>query len=215
MKMPPVAAVTGREANRMRIDASETLKLSGQVTSGRGLGTSNIGRNAAQIRDAIGVAVVEGSLNILLNRPVMFANDTAIRMHFDKGEPRLDWPGKLNGIDVWVHRWQSAPLHIVELLSAVHLRSHLKLSNGDKVQIEVRKCDVERIATVGRLTWALFWLGRKSWTYLSRRDGYIFRIQWWCKRFGATQCGTERNCRDLSMALTKTAIKKFPGARQA
>jgi hypothetical protein len=184
---------------------SETVILSGRVASGGGKGTSNTRRDAGKLRDALGLTVVEGTLNIILNRPVMLANDTAVQIPVDgDGEwPRLEWPGRLNGTDVWINR-RAKPLHIVGLLSAVHLRQHLHLSDGDEVQIEVRKCDVARISNVGRLTWALFWLGRKNWFYT--RNGYRTRAQRWCRRFGATQLATEKRCRDLAMALTKAVL---------
>jgi hypothetical protein len=211
MKRPLPAAPSGRDAHPTEIDASEILKLNGRVTSGRGVSTANVGRNAGRIHDALGTTVVEGSLNILLKRPVMLANETAIPMRFDRGQLRLDWPGRLNGIDVWVHRWQTAPLHVVELLSAVHLRTHLNLSNGDEVQIEMRQRDVERLSVVGWLTWILFWSGRKSRTF--RRDADCAQAHRWCRRFGASQLGTDKNSLDLAMALTKALIRRIPGAR--
>jgi hypothetical protein len=215
MNSQAVAASTGRgtHSGTKEIGLSETIKLSGHVTSGRGVATSNIRRNVEAIRNALGVTVVEGSLNLLLKHPVMLANDTAIPVFFDTGAPRLEWRGKLNGVDVWLSRWQTAPLHIVELLSTVHLRRHLHLSDGDDVQIEVRKCDVAHISNVGRLTWSLFWLGRTDWFY--KHNSYCARAHGWCRRFGATQLGTEKNCRDLSVALTKALIKRISGAHHA
>lgn len=194
------------------IDAAETVKLSGRVTSGRGLLGKHISRNATVIQNALGATVVEGSLNALLDRPVMFADDSAIRLYFDEGLPRLEWPGKVNDVDIWVHRWQSAPLHIVELLSAVHLRKHFGLSRGDKIQIQVRKCDLKPLSYVNLLTWTMLWFGRKSWEY--ENDAYCARIQTrWSEKFGATQLGTEKTCADLVTALSKAVINKLPGVR--
>lgn len=213
MRNPPATAAIGCGANSRAIDTSETLTLRGRVTSGRGKANPQISRNAGVFRDALGVTIFEGSLNILLKRPVMFADETAIRIHFDNGRLRLDWPAKLNGVDVWINRWPAAPLHIVELLSATQLRKHLRLADGDEVRIQVRKGDVRPVPTVGLLTWALFWSGRKSWSY--RSDGYYDLAHRWCQKFGATQFGTDKNCGDLSMALSKALIKKLPGARRS
>lgn len=211
MSNSSAGASTGYGTNWAAIDASETLTLSGWVTSGRGIANSRISRNANVVRDALGITIVEGSLNILLRRPVLFAEETAIQMHFDKGRLRLDWPAKLNGIDVWINRWHAEPLHVVELLSATHLREHLSLADGDEIQLEVRKCDVRPVPTVGLLAWTLFWSGRKSWYY--KRDSYFRRVHRWSREFGATQLGTEKNCGDLTMALSKALAKKIPGVR--
>lgn len=190
------------------VDAVETVKLSGRVASGRGFSSRHTSRNASVIQNALGVTVVEGSLNILLDRPVMFADDSAIRLHFEEGLPRLEWPGKVNDVDVWVHRWQSAPLHSAELLSATHLKNHIGLSNGDKIEIEVRKCDVKALSYVNLLTWFVFWFGRKSWEY--ENDAYCARIQTrWSEKFGATQLDTEKNCADLVTALSKALLNKL------
>lgn len=167
-------------------------------------------RNAAVVREALGLDIVDGSLNIILKYPVMLADDTAIKMHFDD-RPRLDWRGKLNEVDVWVHRWHGAPLHIVELLSAVHLRTELGLSDGDEAEIEVRKCDVRPLPRVSLMAWTLFWFGRRKWVYDS--DYYNLVQERWSKRFGATQLGTEENSRGLAIALSKSLIRRVPGTR--
>jgi hypothetical protein len=187
------------------------ITLTGTVTQGRGHARKNIARNARSIREALGAPVIEGSLNIVLARPTLFSNQTAKRIRFDQGSPRLDWPAKLNGIDVWINRWESAPLHVIELLSSVHLRETLQLSDGDRVQIEVREQDVTPIPTVGRLTWLLFWSGRKRWSYTN--DLYTESVQRWCRRFGATQLGTEKHTVDLAKALVKGALGTISGRR--
>jgi hypothetical protein len=187
--------------------------LNGRVASGRGETTAHIGKNAEVVRSALGEGIVAGSLNIVLKRPVLFVNETAIAIPFNKGRPRLDWPGRLHGVAVWVNRWQGSPLHIVELLAPVHLRRHLHLADGDKVQIEVRKQDVARLTNAGRLTWLLFWWGRQNWTYTN--ENYHACAERWCKSYGASQIHTDKNCRDLALALSKAAVKRIPGARRS
>lgn len=194
------------------IDDVPTVRLSGRITSGRGQVKEHIARNPTTIRDALGEDVVEGSLNILLSRPVMFADDSAIRLHFVEGRPRLEWQGKMGEVDVWVHRWPAAPLHIVELLSTVHLRNRFGLSNGDRVHIEVRQCDLAPLPPLGLFTWVLFWLGRKRWEY--NNDAYCARIQTrWSERFGATQLGTDQRFRDLLRAAANVLSRKLFGVR--
>jgi hypothetical protein len=170
--------------------------------------------NARAIRCSLGDGLVEGSLNIILKRPLMLKRDSAIVTQFSRqAPPQLEWPGQLNGTDVWLHRWHNAPLHVMEVLSAVRLRQHLDLADGDKVFISIRQCDIGRIAPVGWLTWILFWFGRTRWTYT--RDSYVEPAQRWGTKFGATQFGTDQNCRDLAMALVRMVGKRIAGARAA
>lgn len=183
---------------------SERFAFIGQVRSGRGIAASHIRENAKELKDTTGENFIEGSLNIILRRPLIFKNENAIK--FDH-EHRLLWPASLNGTPAWIYRWKHAPLHIVELLSTVHLRKNLNLRDGDKVKIEMRKEDVEIIPNTGKLTWGLFWLGRRRWYYTN--DSYCSRTKKWCKEYGATQQGTEKNMQQLFIAITKAIAKKF------
>jgi hypothetical protein len=194
------------ESARGRMIAGTTVVLHGRVAAGRGKGTSYVERHADQIRDALGESenLVNGSLNVLLRRPVMLRDDTAVKTRFDG--LRLDWPARLNGTGVWLHRWESAPLHIVELLCTKHLRTHQNLSDGDKIEIEVRTCDIGRISAAGWMTWILCWAGRRNWCYTSGR--YWAPAQRWSEKFGATQLGTKNRPRDLALALAKMMARK-------
>lgn len=87
----------------------------------------------------------------------------------------------------------------------------MNLSDGDVVRIAIRKCDVGHISGVGRLTWFLFWSGRKSWAYT--RDEYNARALPWCMRFGATQLHSDASWWDLLIALAGAVIRKVPGVR--
>lgn len=194
------------------IEACGTIVVSGRVTSGYGHATFHIRDNARKIRSALGERLVEGSLNIVLKHPLMFRRDSAIQIRFHRGwSPQLYWRGRLNGIDVWLYRWDDIPLHIVEVVSAVYLRKHLNLSDGDEVRIAVRKCDVGRVSSVGRLTWLLFWLGRKRWSFT--KYTYWKMAQRWCVNFGATQFETDKSCRDLVVALIRSVAKRNPSVR--
>jgi hypothetical protein len=181
------------------------------VAAGNGKSSFHVERQAELIRDALGASMVIGSLNIILKRPVVLKNETARTTCFDNEKPHFYWPGRLNGTDVWLYRWQSAPLHIVELLGTVHLRTHLHLSDGDAVEVEARQCDIGRIPALGRLAWILLWSGRRKGTYANHR--YYFPAQRWGKKFGATQLGTDKKFRDLVVALLSLAFKKIPGVR--
>jgi hypothetical protein len=146
---------------------------------------------------------VEGSLNLILKQPLMFANENALK--FDDGR-RLLWPASLNGLPVWIYRWQHAPLHVVELLSRVHLRQGLGLVDGDLVKVSTKGTNVAIVSPVGRLVWNLCWLGRREWCYTN--DRYYFRTKRWCRELGATQKGIGAAGWDLAAALMKTTIKQ-------
>jgi CTP-dependent riboflavin kinase len=179
----------------------EMIRSSGQVASGRGRASSYVERQADKIRNALGERVVEGSLNIVLKRPVMLRNDTAIKTAFDGELVRLHWAGRLNGTRVWLQRWPNAPLHIIELFCAVHLRTRLNLADGDCVEVQARRRDVQPISKLGRVSWMLLWFGRRKWHYTNER--YYAPAERWGTTFGATQLGTEKRFRDLAAALVK------------
>lgn len=187
---------------------SESFELIGHVISGRGMAASHIRDNADEMRRIIGADLIEGSLNVVFRRPLMLLNENAIK---SSNGSRLLWAASLNGIPVWLYRWRHAPLHIVECLSPVHLRTILGLCDGDKVRVEVQRKDIGNISRVGKLVWRFVWLGRQHWCY--KNDRYYFRTKKWCIEFGATQRATGKNVRDLVMAVIKAVIKKLPGAK--
>ncbi len=189
----------------------EITRLPGRVAAGNCKSTFHTARHAELIREALGVSVVNGSLNVILKRPAMLRVETARRTAFGNEKPHFYWPGRINGIDVWLYRWQSAPLHVVELLATTHLRTTLGLADGDEVEVDARRCDVDRIPAVGRLAWVLLWTGRRRSTYAN--DRYYFPAQRWGKTFGATQLGTDKNFKDLAAALRGLALKKIFGWR--
>lgn len=182
---------------------SERFTFIGQVRSGRGVAALHIRENAKELKDAIGENLIEGSLNLVLRHPLIFINENAIKFDHDN---RFLWPAYLNGIQVWLYRWQHTPLHIVELLSTVHLRKTLNLRDGDKIKVEMRKADVGVVPNVGKLAWNLCWLGRWHWYYTN--DSYYFRIKRWGVEYGATQQNTKKSVRHLLVNLVKTIIRK-------
>jgi hypothetical protein len=184
-----------------------TVTLTGRVASGGKQGTRNTRRDHQKLQDALGARLVDGTLNIILQRPVMFANDTAIEIGMGPdASPRREWAATLNGMRVWINR-RTKPLHIVGLLSTAHLRSTLHLSDGDEVELQVRECDIGQIPLVGRLAWLLWWAGRRDWIYT--RAGYGAHWQPWCVRFGASQLETRENCFGLVRALSKASAKRL------
>lgn len=140
----------------------------GEIISGRGRGGPHIREHAAELKNTTGEDSVEGTLNVVFKRPLMLVNDNAIK--FNNGKCLL-WLASLNGISVWLYRWQHVPLHTVGLIAAVPL--------------ELEQADVRIVPFVRKFVWGLCWLGRQRWCYTS--DVYYFRTREWFVRLGATQ----------------------------
>lgn len=177
----------------------------GQIISGRGITTSRIRKNGRELKNGLGVDLHEGSLNVILSHPLRLVDEHAIQ--FDNFG--LLWPALLGGISVWVYRWQQAPLHIVELLSTIHLRSALNLRDGDKIRLEIRRMDIDRVPCAERLVWHIFWSGRRRWFYTS--NSYCSLTTKWCREFGATQEGTKGSIWNIGTVVMTRLLKRTPG----
>ena len=182
----------------------EKFVFCGEIVRGRGVAAKQIATCKDEIKVKTGYDMVAGSLNVLLNRAVLFSNENAIQ--FDDGK-RLLWPATMNNESVYLYRWKHAPLHVVEVLSDKLLRRSLKLHDGDLVEIEVQLCDIREINAAGKITWFLCWFGRRNWCYTN--DEYYFRTINWCREFGATQEGSEKTITDLLKRLvwSKSMLK--------
>lgn len=159
-------------------------EIVGTVVSGRGQSTTYIRIHSTELKDKLGEDVLEGSLNVVLDRPVKFAADRAIL--FDGGR-RLLWPATIEGQRGWAFRWVRAPLHVLEFVATVHLRRSLGLNDGSRVRIGIRPEDVAPLRAPGRLAWFVIWAGRRHWFY----NGNTYRefAKRWTRYFGATQPG--------------------------
>ncbi|MCG5529697.1 hypothetical protein LRD18_02255 [Halorhodospira halochloris] len=72
-----------------------------------------------------------------------------------------------------IYRWRGCPLHIVEVISAVHLREALMLSNDDTVILIIDSAFTDTPSLRAWLAWLLLWAGRRSWYY--RRGRWMVR----------------------------------------
>jgi len=159
-------------------------EIAGTVASGRGQSTTYIRIHSAELKEKLGQDLVEGSLNVILNRPVKLAAENAIV--FDGGK-RLLWPATIEGQRGWAFRWVRAPLHVLEFVATVHLRRSLGLKDGTPVRIAIRAEDVVPLSAVSHFAWFMVWAGRRHWFY----NGNTYRefAKRWTRYFGATQPG--------------------------
>jgi len=139
-------------------------------------------RLGKQVHDIVNEPLYPGSLNVVLNRPVRFVDTAGFMFDFNY---RTLWQASLGGINVWVYRWRESPLHVVEILSAVHLRGSLHLKDGDPVTLRMNSAQIGELHFFERLIWALLWRGRRRWFYAYKL--YSSRTVRLGKDLGATQ----------------------------
>ena len=124
-------------------------------------------------------------MNLILSRPTVLLSSTAAKL--DDGG-RLVWPATVNGRRVLLHRWQTAPLHVAELIAAVNLRNSLGVADGDPVEVCIDGRHIGSMDARQRVGWASLWRGREDWYY--RHDRYERRARPWSYRFRVLQHGS-------------------------
>jgi hypothetical protein len=142
------------------------MRLKGTVVRGRGKGAYRIRAIADGLALKLGSAPVAGTLNVMLSIPMEFDPREAV---FKVENKRLFWPVEMNGMPCLAYRWKGCPLHIVEVVSASHLRDALNLVDGSKVVIE--SPDAKHPSPRSLLAWAMLWAFRQRYYYAS--DAYI------------------------------------------
>ena len=178
-------------------------KIAGRVRSGRGTASARMAEVQTELERITKEAIIPGTLNIILDRPLRL-NEAEAR--FVGQNLRMLWPATLNGIDVWVNRWKDTALHVVEVLSSVHLRDRFGLKDGDRVTLTMHTDHIDQIGAIGRTAWAVVWAGRRDWCYTS--DRYYFRLRKYCMALGATQQSPTGALKSVSLALAKEWIKR-------
>lgn len=181
------------------------IEVEGSIISGRGKASYHLLESFDELKSITNETLVPGSLNVVLKRPVWLAPERA--MPFAGGH-RMLWRGWLDGIPVWLYRWSAAPLHVVEILSSIHLRSALNLRDGMRVRIKLDADQVRPIPWLARAAWAVIWSDRRTWSYTN--DTYYCFVRPWGMRWGATQSGGSREMIDMISARVKSVIKKTP-----
>lgn len=139
----------------MQIGCGNT-KLLGFVASGRGFGAKTVQMQQAFIQKIIGGEAYPGTLNILLDQPVLLR-----KAH------KLDSKGKLfgveatiNGVPCLLYRFNYSPLHVLEVISTVHLRNELELLDGSEVEISILGDCIAKPSNWRCRLWRLFYADR-------------------------------------------------------
>jgi len=176
--------------------------LSGRVTSGRRRASRELLGWAGQLEGFAGEKLQPGSLNVYLDRPLRLCKAGALR--FDGGG-RMLWRASLNGLPVLLYRWRECPFHIIEILSAVDLRTQFGLRDGDAVTLTIEQTQVDVITPMERAMWRALWAGRERWHY-SKHNYYAF-----CFYLGvAQQEPLAKGVLSSMGTLMRRAIKRMP-----
>lgn len=184
-------------ADTARADSGRGRVLRGRVVSGRGIASSHINDEMDEFVFATGERLIAGSLNVLLEDPILF--DTNAAKVASNGK-RLLWRASLGETPVWIYRFPHAQLHVAEVLSQTHLRSAFYLRDGDVVSLIVPQNVCIELGFRERALWKLFWLGRESWPY--NRGSYYPRLKRLSIDLGITQKPEKR-------VSTIKAIRRF------
>lgn len=149
-----------------------TVIVKAKVVTGRGRATKLRSDDVRVLSSQIGKELLQGSLNLVSNKPLWIRKETAI---YSTDDGHLYWHGLLNGLPVIVNRLIAGyPVHIYEIYSDIHLRDTLNLNDGDKVSLSINEdiLDKEKNKNIKHiLTWYLLWFCREGFYYKS--DTYL------------------------------------------
>lgn len=160
--------------------------LEGRVVTGRGMAKLHLKQEYKEFKNATGEDFFEGSMNVVLNKPVLLNESLG---HSISTKRRLLWPGYINGSPVWLYRFSHAPLHILELLSAQHLRTLHSLGDDSPITVSISEEYEVPLTIRQEIAWALIWKGRLTWSY--HNDRYYFNSRQLAIELGATQHHSE------------------------
>jgi hypothetical protein len=141
------------------------MRLTGVVVGGRGKATERVEQLSGSIAPLLGAAPYPGTLNVILRWPIELELN-AVRLT-TSDRKRAFWPITVAGLPCLAVRFPSCPMHIIEVVSHLHLRSVLGLSDGRGVVLDVP--DARRVPLLRMLGWAAVWACRRDYYYTSDR----------------------------------------------
>ncbi len=160
-KSPPYSTAAGVDVPRRA-----PVSLSGTAISGRGAAKQHMAPYATTFLRYFGRTAVPGTLNVVLRQPLSLS---LAKVGFVFEGRRFFWPATLGGIRCLAYRHKGCPLHVVEIVSDVHLREQLKLKDGDAVSLELEADLVSRVPPLARMAWRLAWSRREQLYYTNDR----------------------------------------------
>ena len=141
------------------MSASQALvSRRGRAVSGRGTAKTILAGHS-ELSDYFGAEPQPGSLNIILDQPILFRPERAA-VRFDN-DRRLAWPAMLERQPYLVHRWKNCPLHVVELISPFRFQ----IQKGEHAFVDFNVADTEPISWGRFIGWGCLWLFRQRHAY--------------------------------------------------
>ena len=156
----------------MEYNNKGNITVQGIVISGRGLSSSRPKNLHNNIENITKKRLIPGSLNIILLYPILL-NKQTLSFNYD-GRKKLIYPATIKNTEAFIYRWEKCPLHIIELMSSINLRNHLKLSDGSLVFVEINNNVVHKLSKTKMVGWNLIWKYYES-SYYS--DSYHCKIR--------------------------------------
>ena len=136
----------------------ESIARCGRVVSGRGKASSKLS-GLREFFDYFGAEPQPGSLNIILDGPLLFRPERA-KVHLDDHNI-FAWPARMEGQACLVWRWRNCPLHVVEVTSP----HRFQIQKGSRTLVEFDVADTAPIP-LGRLSgWTCLWFLRRTRAY--------------------------------------------------
>lgn len=134
--------------------------VEGKIVSGRGIGTLIVKKINLDTGDNLPI-FYEGTLNIILSKPIFFNNSLA----FAKVNDFFFFPITMNGVNVFVIRWKKCPAHVFEIVSSHDLNRQIEINTGAAVSIYVNDSILCNNCYIKKSLWFLLWEGRKHLYY--------------------------------------------------
>jgi len=138
-----------------------TKILTGKVSTGRGVAIKMVASNDECIKTLLGADPFPGTLNIVLDIPVILQHVTPL----DKRPKQFGVVGSIDNVPCIIYRWRGAPLHIVEIIAASSLRKTLTPVDGQKVRLTLPCDNLAKPARWRILLWKLFYNSRTEAFY--------------------------------------------------
>lgn len=134
--------------------------------NGRGLSNNSLKFLFPKIDEVLNCKVYRGTLNIYTNRPIII--DWKYNL-IRNPESRLFFNAQINGVPCILTRWNSAPLHVFEIIACVKLRDWLNLDQYDEVEITIDEHKIQKTPIFLVLLWNIYWKKRE----------YLFYTNWY------------------------------------
>ncbi|MCC5827186.1 hypothetical protein [Alkalimonas sp.] len=150
------------------------MLISGFVVNGRGIATKRTSHSIEKLSQITSKKIIPGSLNFVSTFPVFLDRQKS----FYKDERGFFWKGKLQGLDIIIHRWSFCPLHVFEIYADTHLRTALKIDINKKISLEIDDYNVDfnRHSKKMLLSWFLLWKFREKYYYSDMYFSMIGRL---------------------------------------